>query len=63
MIMSLAKVKTKTKKQKEFLARVRAIPDTVKEAIILRYIERCKHQNAVSFFEWRRKLYGPSGPP
>lgn len=61
MIMQLAKVKNKNKKQKEFLARVRAIPDTVKDAILTMYMGKCKHQNAVTFFEWRRKLHTREG--
>lgn len=43
MIMSIAKVKSKSKKQKDFLARLKAIPPTVKEAILNRYMDKCKH--------------------
>ncbi len=55
MVMQLAKNKHKTKKQKDFLAKVRAIPDTFKEVLLHHYIQKCKHQNAVHFFEWRKK--------
>jgi hypothetical protein len=34
MVMSLAKNKSKSKKQKDFLAKVRAIPDSIREALI-----------------------------
>ena len=61
MIMQLAKVKNKSKKQKDFLARVRAIPDTVKDAILTMYMDKCKHQNAVAFFDWYRKLHKREG--
>ena len=55
MVMKLAKNKHKTKKQKDFLAKVRAIPDSFKEVFLAHYIEKCKHQNAIHFFEWRKK--------
>jgi hypothetical protein len=54
MVISLAKVKNKSKKEKEFLARVRAIPDTVREAVLSTYMDKCKHQNAIDFFNWHR---------
>jgi hypothetical protein len=60
MVMQLAKNKHKTKKQKDFLAKVRAIPDSFKEVILHHYIEKCKHQNAVHFFEWRKKYKSQS---
>ncbi|TNV87352.1 hypothetical protein FGO68_gene3244 [Halteria grandinella] len=67
MIMQLAKVKNKNKKEKDFLARVRAIPDSVREAVLYAYMEKCKHQNAIDFFNWHRQLYGgntgPGGMP
>lgn len=62
MVMSVAKIKSKTKKQKEFLARVRAIPDTVKEAVLFLYMDKCKNNNAVEFFKWHRQLFGTALP-
>jgi hypothetical protein len=55
IVMTLSKNKHKTKKQKDFLVKVRGIPDSIKEALLQKYIEKCKHQNAVQFFEWRKK--------
>lgn len=63
MLISLSKVKNKSKKQKEFFARLKAIPDTVKESILQRYMDKCKNQNAVEFFNWYRRLYGEKGNP
>jgi len=63
MVMTLAKNKTKSKKQKDFLAKVRGIPDTVKEAILAMYLEKCKQQNAIEFFDWHRKVYGSKDKP
>jgi hypothetical protein len=62
MVMMLAKNKTKSsKKQKEFLAKVRAIPDSIKEAMLDIYLEKCKQQNAVEFFDWHRRVFGAKG--
>jgi UV DNA damage repair endonuclease len=58
MVMSLAKNKNKTKRQKDFLAKIRAIPDSIKDALIHSYLDKCKHQNAIEFFDWHRKLQG-----
>ena len=43
------------KKQKDFLAKVRSIPDSFKEVFLAHYIEKYKHQNAIHFFEWHKK--------
>jgi UV DNA damage repair endonuclease len=43
MLMSLAKHQSKSKKTKEFLAKVRAIPDSVKDSLLNSYMEKCKH--------------------
>ena len=56
MTMSLVKTKFKTKKQKDFLTKLREISDAVKEEILVRYMDKCKHENAVKFFEWRKRL-------
>ena len=55
MIMELAKIKHKTKKQKDLLNKVKGISDAVRDMILYNYIEKCKHQNAIHFFEWRKK--------
>jgi hypothetical protein len=59
MSISLSKVKNKNKKQKDFLGRVRAIPDSIRDAILEKYMDKCKYQNAIEFFDWYRKVYGP----
>ena len=56
MVINLSKGKTKTKKQKDYIAKIRAIPDTIKEAMLTRYMDKQKHHNAIEFFNWRRKL-------
>jgi len=62
MVMMLAKNKSKSnKKQKEFLAKVRAIPDSIREAMLGIYLEKCKQQNAIEFFDWHRKVFGAKG--
>jgi len=43
MVMTLAKNKSKSsKKQKEFLAKVRGIPDSIKDEMLKIYLEKCK---------------------
>ena len=55
MILELVKVKSKTKKQKESLQKLREIPDIIKQAILNKYLVKCKMHNALKFFEWRKK--------
>ena len=43
MVMGLVKMKNKTKKQKDLLSKLREISDTIKEEILKRYLEKCKH--------------------
>jgi hypothetical protein len=40
------------------LVKVRTIPDSIREAILSMYLEKCKQQNAVEFFDWHRKVFG-----
>lgn len=56
MIMNLVKIKFKSKKQKEYLQKLRSIPDDIKEAILQKYLNKCKTQNALDFYEWRKKI-------
>ncbi len=56
MVLVLVKVKNKSKKQKELLKKLREVKDNVKEEILSHYLDKCKHENAVKFFDWRKKI-------
>lgn len=43
LIMNLVKVKQKTKKQKELLDKLRSIKESVRDAILEKYFDKCKH--------------------
>lgn len=58
MSISLSKVKNKTKKQKDFMDKVRSIPDSIRDAILQKYMDKCKYQNAIEFIDWYKKVYG-----
>ena len=47
MIMKYVKLKNKTKKQKDFLQKLREIKDAVREGILKKYLEKCKNSNAI----------------
>jgi hypothetical protein len=36
--------------------KLKNIKDNVKDKILEKYLEKCKMQNALKFFEWRRKV-------
>lgn len=57
MLMNLVKIKYKTKKQKELHQKLRIIKDDLKEAILKKYLEKCKVQNALKFFDWRSRVH------
>jgi hypothetical protein len=56
MVISYVKIKYKTKKQKEMLFKLKDIKDTIKDGVLSKYLDKCKIQNALKFFEWRAKL-------
>ena len=56
MIVRLIKTKSKSKKQKEFLKKIKTIKEEIRNKILTMYLEKCKSINALRFFEWRRKL-------
>ena len=43
LIMSLVKVKQKSKRQKELLDKLRAVKESVRDAILSKYFDKCKH--------------------
>ncbi|CDW85584.1 m-phase inducer phosphatase 2 [Stylonychia lemnae] len=56
MILQLVKIKNKSKKQKDLLQKLREVTDSVKQAVLNKYLEKCKNENAIKFFEWRKKV-------
>jgi hypothetical protein len=42
MIISLVKIKYKSKKQKDLLTKLRGIPEPIKEELLKRYLDKCK---------------------
>jgi len=56
MILDLVKAKTKSKKQKDLLKKLRDLTDATRNAVLAKYLDKCKHENAVAFFEWRKNI-------
>ena len=54
MVLTLAK-KKKDKNSK--LVKIQNITSEMKEAVLLRYFNKCKLKHAAAFFEWRRKRH------
>ena len=56
MILDLVKAKSKSKKQKDLLKKLRDMPDGSRKAVLSKYLDKCKHENALAFFEWRKSI-------
>jgi len=56
LIGQYAKKRTKSKKNKDMLNKLRTIKDEVKEAVLRKYLEKCRTAHSLKFFEWRRQL-------
>eukprot|EP00347_Sterkiella_histriomuscorum_P022055 403331844 len=56
MILQIVKIKQKTKKQKDLLQKLREITDSMRDRVLAKYLDKCKHENAIRFFDWRKKV-------
>lgn len=54
--MQIVKQKSKTKKQKDLMQKLRDLNDSVRNAVLKKYLDKCKHENAIKFFEWRKEI-------
>lgn len=45
----------KSKKDQKKVQKVQMIDADIKEAVLSRYLSKCKYKHASLFFEWRRK--------
>jgi hypothetical protein len=48
--MKYVKKKNKSKKQKDFLNKLRSINDQTRDIVLKKYLEKCKTMNAIKFF-------------
>ena len=56
--MKHLKSKKKDKKAKELMQKIRDIPDSTRDLILQKYLNKCTTQHAVKFFKWRSLIKG-----